>query len=43
MGQKQDSLIYQKINLKLFYNENLYYLLYSSTNPIFGKIFIPEI
>ena len=42
MGQKQDFLIYQKISLKLFYNENLY-LLYSSTNPIFGKIFIPEI
>ena len=25
------------------YNENLYYLLCSCTNPIFMKIFIPEI
>ena len=26
-----------------FYNENLYYLLCSCTNPVFGKIFVPEI
>ena len=29
--------------LNLFYNENLHYLLCSCTNPIFGKIFVPEI
>ena len=29
--------------LNLFYNEDLYYLLCSCTNPIFGKIFVPEI
>ena len=29
--------------LHLFYNENWYYLLCSCTNPIFKKIFIPEI
>ena len=29
--------------LNLFYNENLYYLLCSCINPIFGKIFVPEI
>ena len=29
--------------LNLFYNENLYYLLCSCTNPIFGKTFVPEI
>ena len=29
--------------VNLFYNENLYYLLCSCTNPIFGKIFISEI
>ena len=27
----------------LFYNENLYYLLCSCTNPIFGKNLVPEI
>ena len=27
----------------MFYNENLYYLLCSCTNPIFRKIFVPEI
>ena len=27
----------------MFYNGNLYYLLCSSTNPIFGKILVPEI
>ena len=27
----------------LFYNENLYYLLCSCTNPIFGEILVPEI
>ena len=31
------------ILLNLIYNENLYYLLFSCTNPIFGKIFGPEI
>ena len=29
--------------LDLFYNENLYYLLCSCTNTIFGKIFVSEI
>ena len=29
--------------VKLFYKENSNYLLYSFTNPIFGKIFVPEI
>ena len=29
--------------LNLCYSENLYYLLCSCTNPIFGKIFVPEI
>ena len=29
--------------LNLFYNENFYYLLCSSTNPKFGKILVPEI
>ena len=29
--------------LNLFDNENFYYLLCSCTNPIFGKIFVPEI
>ena len=33
----------KKIDLYLFYNESLYYLLYSCKNPIFGKVFIPEI
>ena len=33
----------QKFLLNLFYNKNLCYLLYSFTNPIFGKIFVPEI
>ena len=27
----------------MIYNENLYYLLRSCTNPILGKIFVPEI
>ena len=27
----------------IFYNTNLYYLLCSCTNPIFGKIFVREI
>ena len=27
----------------MFYNGNLYYLLCSCTNPIFGKIFVPGI
>ena len=27
----------------LFYNESLYYLQYSCTNPIFGKNQVPEI
>ena len=31
------------ILLDLFYNENLYILLCCCTNPIFGKIFVPEI
>ena len=31
------------ILLSLIYNENLYYLLCSCTNPIFEKIFVPEI
>ena len=31
------------IFFNLFYNEHLYYLLCSSTNPIFDKIFVPEI
>ena len=29
--------------LNLFYNESLYYLLYSGTDPIFGKNLVPEI
>ena len=29
--------------INLTYNENLYYLLCFCTNPIFGKIFVPEI
>ena len=29
--------------MNLFCNENLYYLLCSCTNPIFGKLFVPEI
>ena len=29
--------------LNLIYNRNLYYLLCSCTNPIFGKVFVPEI
>ena len=29
--------------LNLFYNDSLYYFLCPCTNPIFGKIFIPEI
>ena len=29
--------------LNLVYNERLYYLLYSCTNPIFGKNLVPEI
>ena len=29
--------------LNLVYNESLYYLLYSCTNPIFGKSLVPEI
>ena len=29
--------------LNLFFNENSDYLLCSCTNPIFGKIFVPEI
>ena len=29
--------------LNLICNENLYYLLCSCTNPIFGKMFVPEI
>ena len=29
--------------LNLFYNENLFYLLCSCTNPIFGKIFVSDI
>ena len=29
--------------LILFHNENLYYLMCSCTNPIFGKIFVPKI
>ena len=33
----------QKFLLNLFYNDNLYYLLCSCTNPIFGKILLPEI
>ena len=48
-GPKQASF-YQLIGkfghqflLNLIYNENLYYLLCSCTNPIFGKIFVPEI
>ena len=32
-----------KFLLNLSYNENLYYLLCSCINPIFGEIFIPEI
>ena len=27
----------------MIHNEDLYYLLCSCTNPIFGKIFVPEI
>ena len=29
--------------MNLIYNENVYYLLCSCTNPIFGKNFVPEI
>ena len=29
--------------VNLFYYQNLYYLLCSCTNPIFGEIFVPEI
>ena len=29
--------------LKLFYDQNIYYLLCSCTNPLSGKIFVPEI
>ena len=47
MGQKQCFLIYWKILslilLNFFHNENLYNLLCSCTNLIFGKIVIPEI
>ena len=47
MGQKQVLQFIRKfghyILLNLIYNENLYYLLFSCTNPIFGKIFGPEI
>ena len=32
-----------KFLLNSIYNENLYYLLCSCTNSIFGKIFVPEI
>ena len=28
----------QKFSLNMFYNENLYYMLCSCTNPILGKI-----
>ena len=47
MGQKQFFEFIEKIShsflLNLFYNENLHYLLCSSTNPIFGKKFVLEI
>ena len=45
MGQKQGFLNILKKNylLNLLYNENVYYLLCSWTNPIFGKILVPEI
>ena len=32
-----------KFFLNLIYNKNLYYLLCSCTNPIFGKVFVPKI
>ena len=32
-----------KFSLDLLYNENLYYLLCSCTDPLFGKIFVPGI
>ena len=45
--QKQGVLISSKIFsnflLNLFYNEDLFYLIGFSTNPIFGKIVVPEI
>ena len=31
------------MKMKMKFNENLYYLLCSCTNPIYGKIFVPEI
>ena len=31
-----------KFSLNLFYNESLYYLLCSCTNPLFGKSVVPE-
>ena len=34
---------YHSFLLNLFCNENLYYLQFSYTNPIFGKILVPEI
>ena len=37
------SLLKKIFLLNLFFNENLYYLLCSYTNPIFGKFFVPEI
>ena len=48
MGQKQGFLSILKnfvisFLLNLFYKGNLYYLLCSCKNPIFGKILVPEI
>ena len=31
-----------QFSLNLFYNEYVYYLLCSCTNPMFGKNFVPE-
>ena len=48
MGQKQGFLEFiekfdHQFLLNLFNNENFYYMLCSCTNPMFEKIFVPEI
>ena len=47
IGKKQFFKYFEKFChqslLNLFCNENLYYLLFSCTNPLFGKILVPEI
>ena len=43
IGKMDHEWAKNKILVIIFYHENLYYLLCSCTNPIFEKMFVPEI